>query len=76
MNSTAAPISSQQIGKKLMAATKNMTVPEKPFPPFGKVLSSMIQNSNESFRLIIDKFQQMEETYQELTTVTKVPLLF
>jgi len=76
MNSTAAAISSQQIGEKLIAALKNMTVPEKPFPPFGKVLFSMIQNSNDSFRKIIDKFQQVEQTYQELTIVTKVSLLF
>lgn len=76
MNSTAVSISSQQIGEKLIAATKNMTVPEKSFPPFGKVLFSMIQNSNDSFKKIIDKFQQVEQTYQELTMVTKVSLLF
>lgn len=67
MNSTAVPISSQQIGEKLIAATNNMTVPEKPFPRFGKVLFSMIQNSNDSFKKIIDKFQQVEQIYQELT---------
>lgn len=34
MNSTAVSISSQKIGEKLIAVTKNMTVPEKSFPPF------------------------------------------
>jgi len=67
MDSTAAPISSQQMREKLIAAIKNMTVPEKSFPPFGKVLFSMIQNSSDSFRKIMDKFQQVEQTYQELT---------
>lgn len=76
MNSTAVPISSQQIGEKLIAVTKNMAFPEKSFPPFGKVLFSMIQNSNDSFKKIIDKFQQVEQTYQELTMVTKASLLF
>jgi len=67
MSSTAAPINSQQIGEKLIAAIKNMIVPEKSFPPFGKVLFSMIQNSSDSFRKIMDKFQQVEQTYQEST---------
>lgn len=67
MNTNAVSISSQQIGEKLITVTNNMAVPEKPFPPFGKVLFLMIQISNDSSRKIIDKFQQVEQTYQELT---------
>lgn len=68
MNTTAAPISSQQIGEKLIAVTNNMTVPEKPFPLLGKFCLAWFRIVV-TLRKIIDKFQQAEQTSQELTMV-------